>query len=115
MSHATEEELSKVTISSIRPTIMNGLDGKPEYILPMWIRFRDREQFEELEVEHQKRKEKLRKKRAPIRERKRWEVTSSKGNKMYVVEFDGFEWSCSCTGFKYRKTCHHIETQKKAM
>ena len=37
-----------------------------------------------------------------------WEVKGSKGNK-YTVTQKGPAWTCQCTGYRYRKTCKHIE------
>ena len=38
---------------------------------------------------------------------KTWEVPGSKGNK-YVVTRNSQGWSCTCTGFQFRKTCKHV-------
>ena len=37
------------------------------------------------------------------------EVSSSKGDKTYMVTFDGPNWSCSCVGFGFRRNCSHIK------
>lgn len=34
-------------------------------------------------------------------------------SKTYRVAFDGKSWSCGCKGYKYRKTCSHIDTAKE--
>ena len=36
-----------------------------------------------------------------------WRVPGSKGGE-YVVSFDGGQWSCSCSGYSFRRTCRHI-------
>lgn len=47
-----------------------------------------------------------------IKESGRIEVKGSKGNTYFItVEKDGYK--CSCTGFKYRGACKHIESTKK--
>jgi|688.fasta_scaffold343545_2 hypothetical protein len=38
---------------------------------------------------------------------KTWEVSGSKGNK-YVVTRNSQGWSCTCTGFQFRKQCKHV-------
>jgi hypothetical protein len=38
---------------------------------------------------------------------KTWEVAGSKGNK-YVVTRNSQGWSCTCTGFQFRKQCKHV-------
>lgn len=38
---------------------------------------------------------------------KTWEVPGSKGNK-YVVTRNSQGWSCTCTGFQFRKQCKHV-------
>jgi hypothetical protein len=39
-------------------------------------------------------------------------VDGSKGNK-YVVSCNRGRWSCDCKGFKFRKTCKHVEEAQK--
>ena len=41
-------------------------------------------------------------------DRKAWKVKSSKGNKFYIVERVNGKFSCTCTGFEFRKDCKHI-------
>lgn len=31
----------------------------------------------------------------------------------YTIEYNGHSWSCTCTGFGFRRKCRHIEAQKK--
>ncbi len=38
---------------------------------------------------------------------KTWEVPGSKGNK-YIVARNSQGWSCTCTGFQFRKQCKHV-------
>jgi len=37
-----------------------------------------------------------------------WTVTGTKGDK-YTVEKDGSVYNCTCSGFKFRGACRHIE------
>ena len=40
-------------------------------------------------------------------------VAGSKGN-VYTVTKVGDQWSCTCTGFQYRKACKHLDEARKA-
>jgi hypothetical protein len=42
-----------------------------------------------------------------------WQVENSKKNGFYTVKFDKQGWSCTCTGFGFRRTCKHVEQTKK--
>lgn len=114
MSEATTEELQKSKESILPPTIMNDNDGKPWYILPMWIRYRSREQFEEMRQVFDEAMKK-RQSKPKVDRVQTWEVSSSKGDKTYTVEYDGHSWSCTCSGFQYRKRCSHIEKKKVSL
>jgi hypothetical protein len=39
---------------------------------------------------------------------KAWKVKSSDGKKFYIVERLNGKFSCTCTGFEFRKDCKHI-------
>lgn len=39
-------------------------------------------------------------------------VISSKGDKHYKVAYDGMWWNCECSGFGFRKKCHHVDEMK---
>lgn len=41
-----------------------------------------------------------------------WQVANSKKNGFYTVTFDKRGWSCTCTGFGFRRACKHIEQTK---
>jgi hypothetical protein len=41
------------------------------------------------------------------------EVAGSKGSK-YIVTSDSKGWTCTCTGFQFRKQCKHISELSKA-
>lgn len=45
--------------------------------------------------------------------KKAFKVANSKGNGFYDVVFDGKLWSCSCTGFGFRRDCKHVQQTKK--
>jgi hypothetical protein len=40
-----------------------------------------------------------------------WEVKGSKGD-LYTVSLIGGNYSCTCSGFKFRGQCRHIESVK---
>lgn len=40
-----------------------------------------------------------------------WQVLGSKGNS-YTVSLELGAWSCSCSGFKFRNACRHVEKIK---
>lgn len=44
---------------------------------------------------------------------KTWTVTGSKGDK-YIVSQTGTKWSCTCSGFQFRKTCKHVMEKQNA-
>ena len=37
-----------------------------------------------------------------------WQVAGSKGNQ-YTVSLELGAWSCTCSGFKFRNQCRHVE------
>lgn len=111
MSEATAEELQKSRETIIPPTVMNDNDGKPWYILPMWAPYRSREQYDEMRQAFDEAMEKCRSKSKPAQVQT-WEVPSSKAGKSYTVEYDGASWSCTCSGFKFRGRCRHIDAKR---
>jgi hypothetical protein len=42
-------------------------------------------------------------------EGRNWTVAGSKGNAYTVTENNGV-WTCTCSGFKFRGQCRHVET-----
>jgi hypothetical protein len=44
----------------------------------------------------------------PEPEGRSWTVKGSKGNEYKITELNG-NYSCSCSGFKFRSRCRHIE------
>jgi hypothetical protein len=49
--------------------------------------------------------------KAPEPEGRVWEVQGSKGD-VYKVTESGGNFSCTCSGFKFRSQCRHIESLK---
>lgn len=45
--------------------------------------------------------------------RSTFRVSSSKPGKYYTVSNDISGWSCSCTGFGFRRDCKHVQAMKK--
>ena len=41
-------------------------------------------------------------------DKKAWKVKSTDGKKFYIVERVNGKFSCTCTGFEFRKDCKHI-------
>lgn len=44
---------------------------------------------------------------------KAWKVKSSDGKKFYLVQRVNGKFSCTCTGFEFRKDCKHIGAVSK--
>ena len=42
---------------------------------------------------------------------KSWQVVGSRGS-TYTVRFSQGQWSCTCAGFGWRRTCKHIESKQ---
>ena len=42
-----------------------------------------------------------------------FQIKSGRGEKYYTVKNKNGDWSCTCTGFGFRRKCTHIETAKK--
>ena len=38
--------------------------------------------------------------------------SSSEPDKVYEVRSDGASWSCQCPGYRFRRTCRHIEAAR---
>ena len=51
--------------------------------------------------------------RSVATDKKAWKVKSSKGNKFYLVTRVNGKFSCTCTGFEFRKDCKHIGAVSK--
>jgi hypothetical protein len=43
------------------------------------------------------------------------EVKSSKGKSSYKVFFQKGSWSCTCSGYGFRRKCSHIDSVKKEL
>ena len=46
-------------------------------------------------------------------DKKAWKVKSSDGKKFYLVQRVNGKFSCTCTGFEFRKDCKHIGAVSK--
>lgn len=44
---------------------------------------------------------------------KSWTVTGSRGDK-YIVSQSGTNWSCTCSGFQFRRNCKHVTEKQNA-
>lgn len=42
-----------------------------------------------------------------------WQVQGSRGDVYTVREHDG-QWDCTCSGFRFRSRCRHVESQQAA-
>ena len=42
-----------------------------------------------------------------------WTVSGSKGDQ-YTVTQNGTKWSCTCSGFQFRRTCKHVKKKQDA-
>ena len=41
-----------------------------------------------------------------------WQIANSKNQGFYTVSVNNGNWSCSCTGFGFRRKCRHIDEAK---
>lgn len=49
-----------------------------------------------------------------LRERHRYQSASqSEDDTVYIIEWTGTQWVCSCPGFIYRNRCKHIEALRE--
>ena len=46
-------------------------------------------------------------------DKKAWKVKSTDGKKFYIVERVNGKFSCTCTGFEFRKDCKHVGAVSK--
>jgi len=44
---------------------------------------------------------------------KTWTVSGSRGDK-YIVSQNGTKWSCTCSGFQFRRQCKHVKEKQDA-
>ena len=42
-----------------------------------------------------------------------WQVQGSRGDQYTVTEHEG-RWNCTCSGFKFRGKCRHVDSQQTA-
>ena len=49
---------------------------------------------------------------SPQKQGSTYQIKSSSGKDSYEVKYQHSMWSCTCTGFGYRRKCKHIETIK---
>jgi len=45
---------------------------------------------------------------------KSWTVVGSKNNN-YIVKKSGRNWSCTCSGFAFRRTCKHVKEKQEEL
>lgn len=48
----------------------------------------------------------------PLLENKEWSIKSSKGLKSYIIKRQNNDYTCSCPGYGFRRTCRHIDEVK---
>jgi hypothetical protein len=46
-------------------------------------------------------------------DKKAWKVKSTDGKKFYLVQRVNGKFSCTCTGFEFRKDCKHVGAVSK--
>ncbi|MFW6311056.1 MAG: SWIM zinc finger family protein [Nanoarchaeota archaeon] len=92
----------------IPPSLATFPSGKT-YILPIWKEVPGDTTLEEVQ-KHWIKKIPRESKDFDFKIRK--EISSSNGKQNYIVQYDGMNWSCTCTGFGFRRKCKHIEQIK---
>ena len=92
--------MSKIKIeSNLRPAIFTDLLGN-RIVVPGFLQVPAGTRLDDLEWVEPGVK--------PIQQHTEWTVPSSKGGEYRVRNLNG-RWSCECAGFKFRRTCKHID------
>jgi len=84
--------------SHITPSLFtSSIDGQ-KYIVPQWIPVPKDTKFEDIrhiKIEYDKFQDIAK-------------VKASKGNTFYTLSKKGNEYKCTCSGFKFKRTCKHL-------
>ena len=95
---------------SWNPALTTGQDGKRYAISGgVWVEVPPNTTFDELPL-YMVIKKVVNKK---VEDEESWQVSGSKGAS-YTVSFRQGQWSCTCPGFGWRRSCKHIDAQKAA-
>ena len=95
---------------SWNPALTTGRDGKRYAISgSVWVEVPPDTTFDELPL-YMVVKKSVNKK---VEDEESWQVPGSKGAS-YTVSFRQGQWSCTCPGFGWRRSCKHIDAQKAA-
>lgn len=101
--------LPKKVISLYPPVIIEREDGPYAVYAGVYYKVSKRFTLEQA-YKHWERWQSTTASSAPT-QRKTWKVANSKKNGYYTVSYDN-GWSCTCTGYGYRRNCRHIEQTK---
>jgi hypothetical protein len=104
--------LSKNTIfKSFLPPSLTTLNGVT-YVVPGWHIVPEDTTLEEVQ-KHWEKEECLEQEQEinPIKPISETIISERTGEK-YIVDFNGVDWSCTCVGYGFRRSCKHIENIK---
>lgn len=104
-----------ITVKSIYPPVIGYIRNK-YYLQPGWIEVSKDFKLSDVEwllpdsvIKYDEEHSKL------VTEDKEWKVKASRGNTEYLIKLIGGNFTCTCSGFGFRKKCKHIELIKKSL